>query len=109
MVRAEDYALFLKKPGQPYTRTTAGRDLTKYAKKFGLYNPDGPRELNFTWNSCRRFGVTRLKEAGLDTDYIKWLRGDNMVNIDDMTIRYRAFDRMQIQTSYEKTVFKFGV
>lgn len=101
--------LFMKKHGHPYTRTTAARDLTKYAEEFGMYTPKGPRELNFTWNSCRRFGVTRLKEAGLDPDYIKWLRGDNMINVDDMTIRYRSFDHAQIRKAYEETVFRFDI
>lgn len=99
--------LFIRSPGRPYNRHNARTDLTEYAEQFGIYDAGGPRELNFTWNSCRRFGVTRLKEAGLDTDYIQWLRGDNMLSVDDMTIRYRAFDREKIQVEYEKKVFKF--
>lgn len=99
--------LFMKSPGHPYNRNNAREDLTRYAKAFGMYTQDGPHELNFTWNSCRRFGVTRLKEAGMDTDYIKWLRGDNMIRVDDMTIRYRAFDQEQIQKEFEEKVFKF--
>lgn len=99
--------LFIKTPGHPYNRNNSRIVLTDFAKDFGIYTEDGPRQLKFTWNSCRRFGVTRLKESGLDTDYIKWLRGDNMLSLDDMTIRYRAFDPKKIQAAYEEKVFKF--
>lgn len=99
--------LFCRKPGQPYQRTTARNDLMHFAVKAGLYTADGPREYNLTWNSCRRFGVTRLKEAGMDPDYIAWLRGDNLFRSSDMTIRYRQFDINTIQKAYDEYIFKF--
>lgn len=101
--------LFTTPKDRPYQRNSARDALLFYAERAGLYEADGPRELNFTWNSCRRFGNTELKKAGMDPDYIRWLRGDIMSRSADMTTRYRSIIPEDVRDAYEKHVFKFNL
>lgn len=52
--------------------------LARLAAPLGLHDPCGPLCHRFTTHCCRHFFTTHLRRAGMDKEFIKWLRGDSL-------------------------------
>lgn len=101
--------LFIQENGRPYSHETFRRHLQKYSAAFGIYDPDAPRQLNFTFNSCRRFGVTQFMKTPIPPTYISFLRGDKIKKSKDIKEIYFDIDKEDVQEKYNQHVFKLGI
>lgn len=104
--RKPNQYLFVQDNGRPYSNETFRRHLQKYAVDFGIYDPDWPRQRNFTFNSCRRFGVTQFMKTSIPPTYISFLRGDKIKKSKDIKEIYFDIDREDVQEKYNQHVFK---
>jgi Site-specific recombinase XerD len=99
--------LFVQENGRPYSAETFRRHLQKYAVDFGIYDPEAPRQLNFTFISTRRLGVTQFMKTSIPPTYISFLRGDKIKKSKDIKEIYFDIDREDVQEKYNQHVFKF--
>ncbi|MBP2029382.1 integrase [Methanohalophilus levihalophilus] len=49
-----------------------------HAEKLGYHDPNGPLENRVTAHCFRHFYTTELYKAGMDPEFIKYLRGDSL-------------------------------
>lgn len=94
---------------QKYSTESYRRKLIKYAINAGLYQKGRPLDLNFTYNSCRRFGTTELMKTNMPGPYISYLRGDILKRSSDIKEIYFNIDNRDVQKNYEKYIFKFNL
>jgi hypothetical protein len=106
IVPTEQGILLVQENGRPYSLETYRRHLQEYAIKFGIYNHEAPRQMNFTFNSCRRFGVTQFMKTQIPPTYISFLRGDKIKKSKDIKEIYFDIDREDVQEKYNQHVFK---
>ncbi|MDR0766829.1 MAG: hypothetical protein LBE57_00025 [Methanosarcinales archaeon] len=99
--------LFVQENGRQYSHETFRRHLQSYSEKFGIYEEGGPPQLNFTYRSVRRFGVTHHMRSKIPPVYVTFMRGDKMKKSKDLREVYFDVDVEDAQHQYDQNVFKF--
>lgn len=67
-----------RRTGLKMDRDYPGELISSLATPLGLHNPRGPLYSRLTPHCFRHFFTTHLFRAGMDPQYIMWLRGDSM-------------------------------
>lgn len=97
--------LWINEAGHRIHKDHIGRVLAKLGEALGIHDPlstDLDRRL--TPHCFRHFFVTQLFRAGMDPEYIRWLRGDSM-DVSSWQI-YNHIDIEAVRKEYEKNVPK---
>lgn len=76
--RARTPWLWINKAGGKIARDYPGDLIASLAKPLGLHDPKGPLCSRLTLHCLRHFFTTYLFRAGMEPQYIMWLRGDSM-------------------------------
>lgn len=76
--RARSPWLWINKKGRKMDRDYPGELIASLATPLGLHQPRGPLCYRLTPHCFRHFFTTHLFRAGMDPQYIMWLRGDSM-------------------------------
>ncbi len=96
--RAKSPWLWISKHGGRIHKDYPGKVLAELGAALGLHNPEGPLNQRLTPHCMRHFFTTWLYRAGMDSEYLKWLRGDslsseaweiyNHIDIEEVRIEY---------------------
>ncbi len=70
--------LWINKEGNKMGRDYPGEVIGHIGKSLGLHDPKGPLCSRLTPHCFRHWFTTHLFRAGMDPQYIMWLRGDSM-------------------------------
>jgi len=76
--RARTDWFWITKHGGRIHKDYPGRILGKLGAQLGLHDPAGPLCSKLTPHCCRHWFTTHLHRAGMNPEYIKWLRGDSL-------------------------------
>lgn len=102
-----DKSLWIDTCGKRIDSGALRYNVEKAALLCGLHNPDSDRmEDHFTPHCCRHWMATHLLRAGMNRDYVKWLRGDAMKEAIDI---YNHIDSEDVRRSYLAHVPQLGV
>ena len=82
----------------------AGSVISALAQPLGLHNPSGPLQERLTPHCFRHFVTTHLYRAGMDPQYIKWLRGDSLRS--EAWQIYNHIDPETVRAEYERCIPK---
>ena len=96
--------LWISQRGGRIHKDYAGGVIGALAQPIGLHNPDGPLDERLTPHCFRHFFTTFLYRAGMDPEYIKWLRGDSL-NKEAWQI-YNHIDQETVKTEFERCIPK---
>ena len=70
--------LWISSRGGRVHKDHAGKVIAMLGERVGLHDPDGPLCERLTPHCFRHWFTTHLYRAGMDPEYIKWLRGDSL-------------------------------
>jgi integrase/recombinase XerD len=76
--RARSSWFWINEKGMKINRDYPGELIASLASPLGLHQPHGPLCYRVTPHCFRHFFTTHLFRAGMDPQYIMWLRGDSM-------------------------------
>ena len=82
----------------------AGSVIGTLAQPIGLHNPSGALCERLTPHCFRHFFTTHLYRAGMDPQYIKWLRGDSLRK--EAWQVYNHIDPEMVRGEYERSIPK---
>lgn len=96
--RAKTPYLWISKHGGRIHKDYPGQVLAELGAALRLHNPEGPLNQRLSPHCLRHFFTTWLYRAGMDPEYLKWLRGDslsseaweiyNHIDIEEVRIEY---------------------
>jgi len=102
-----DQSLWIDTCGKRIGSGALRHNIEKAAVLCGLHDPDSDRmEDHFTSHCCRHWMATHLLRAGMNRDYVKWLRGDVMKEAIDV---YFHIDPDDVRKAYLAHVPQLGV
>lgn len=105
--KRNERALFIGVPGNRLGRTRVFEIARDAAERVGLHDPNSDRpEDHFSPHCCRHWFTTHLIRSGMPRDYIKWLRGDAIVEAIDI---YNHIDPEDVKRSYMAHIPMLGV
>ena len=96
--------LWITERGGRMLKDYPGYVMAAIAQPIGLHNPDGPLSERLTPHCFRHFFTTHLYRAGMDPQYIKWLRGDSLQN--EAWQVYNHIDPEMVREAYERCIPK---
>jgi integrase/recombinase XerD len=100
-------ALFISYRGSRLKELAVNRLVARAGMRVGLHDPNSDRlEDKFTPHCCRHWFTTHLIRSGMPRDYIKWLRGDAIVEAIDI---YNHIDPEDVRRSYLAHIPMLGV
>ncbi|WP_052402726.1 tyrosine-type recombinase/integrase [Methanococcoides methylutens] len=101
---AQSHWLWISSRGGRIHKDDPGRIIAKNALALGLHQHGGPLEQRLTCHCFRHFFTTELFRAGMDPQYIKWLRGDSLQK--EAWQIYNHIDPEHVREEYEKCIPK---
>lgn len=105
--RRADVALFPSTKSQRVNPMQIDTLVKKYAQAVGLHDPASESLSDrFTPHCCRHWFVTHLLRAGMNRDYVKWLRGDVMKEAIDV---YFHIDPDDVRKAYLAHIPQLGI
>lgn len=99
-----DYLFISRTSGQKINKDYPGSALRKIGGELGIHKTDGALEEKLTPHCWRRFFTTQLHRAGMDPEYIKYLRGDVMEQ--EAWQIYNAIDPEDVRFEYLEKIPK---
>lgn len=102
--KAKSDWLWISQRGGRIHKDDPGRIIAKYAARIGIHEHGGPLEQRLTCHCFRHFFTTELFRAGMDPQYIKWLRGDSLQK--EAWQIYNHIDPEKVREEYEKCIPK---
>lgn len=102
--RAKSDWLLVSKHGGRIHKDLPGKILAALGIQNGLHDPKGPLSKKLTPHCFRHWFTTHLFRAGMDPQYIMWLRGDSMGK--QSWQLYNFIDPEQVRADYEKRIPK---
>ncbi len=94
--------LWITNHGGRIHRDKPNRILAGLAEPLGFHDPAGPLCSRFTCHCCRHWFTTWLFRAGMNEEYIKWLRGDSLKK--DAWQRYNHIDPEEVREDYLRKI-----
>jgi len=102
----QDPALFIGEKRSRLNRGGVRLVVMKAATRVGLHDPKADLEGRFGPHCCRHFFTTHLLRAGMQREYVKWLRGDVLREAIDI---YNHIAPEDVRKSYLAHVPQLGV
>ena len=96
--------LWITERGGRMLKDRPGQIIVSLAQPLGLHNSDGPLQERLTPHCFRHWFTTHLYRAGMDPQYIKWLRGDSL-QAEAWQI-YNHIDPDMVRAEYERCIPK---
>ena len=96
--------LWITESGGRMLKDRPGQIIASLAQPLGLHNPDGPLDERLTPHCFRHFFTTHLYRAGMDPQYIRWLRGDSLKK--EAWQLYNHIDPDMVREEYERCIPK---
>ena len=96
--------LWVTERGGRMTKDHPGDVIRAVAQPCGLHRPDGALCERLTPHCFRHFFTTHLYRAGMDPQYIKWLRGDSLRK--EAWQIYNHIDPETVRAEYEQCIPK---
>lgn len=100
-INSTSSSLFIGKNGYPVHKDYPGYILVQSAHKLGIHNPKGPLHERITVHCFRHFFTTYLHRAGMNEEYIKWVRGDALQEAWQI---YNHIDLEEVRREYEACI-----
>ena len=94
--------LWVSQKGGRVHKDYPGKVIAACGQNIGLHDPDGPLDKKLTPHCFRHFFTTELFKAGMDPQYIKWLRGDSMQK--EAWQVYNHIDPETVRAEYERCI-----
>jgi len=96
--------LWISQRGGRVHKDYTGKVIAACGQNIGLHDPDGPLDKRLTPHCFRHFFTTELYKAGMDSQYIKWLRGDSLQN--EAWQVYNHIDQETVRAEYKRCIPK---
>lgn len=94
--------LWISQKGGRVHKDYPGKVIAACGQKIGLHDPDGALEERLTPHCFRHFFTTELYKGGMDSQHIKWLRGDSMQK--ETWQQYNHIDAETVRTEFERCI-----
>lgn len=105
--RAKSHWLWISHRGGRIHKDRPGEMIAQHATALGLHQHGAPLEQRLTCHCFRHFFTTELFRAGMDPQYIKWLRGDSLQK--EAWQIYNHIDPEHVREEYERCIPKLGL
>lgn len=105
--RAKSHWLWISNRGGRIHKDRPGEMIAQHAATLGLHQHGAPLEQRLTCHCFRHFFTTELFRAGMDPQYIKWLRGDSLQK--EAWQIYNHIDPETVREEYEKCIPQLGL
>jgi integrase/recombinase XerD len=97
--------LFIADSGR-LPRAKVGQIVSSAARRLGLHNPKGDLKARFTPHACRHWFSTHLRRAGMEAEFIQFMRGDSPGRTLDT---YLHIDWEEVRHDYLKRIPQLGL
>jgi site-specific recombinase XerD len=97
--------LFVAETGR-LPKAKVGHIISRAARRLGLHNPKGDLKARFTPHACRHWFSTHLRRAGMEAEFIQFMRGDSPGRTLDT---YLHIDWEEVRHDYLKRIPQLGL